>query len=75
MNSFTVYGKPSCPFCEKAVNLLNVRQVPYRYTDVSKDSSARQMLVDKQFKTVPQIYHNEYHIGGYEALVDYLGQE
>ena len=75
MTEFKIYGKPNCPFCERAKSLLESKSIPYTYVDVAQDEEARQMLVDKKFRTVPQIYHNDWHIGGYEDLLAYMEAE
>ena len=58
-----VYGKPNCPFCEKAKDILNNKNIEYKYIDISEDEQAYKFIkVDNGFSTVPQIFVNgEYH--------------
>lgn len=58
-----VYGKPNCPFCEKAKDTLNNKNIEYKYIDISEDEQAYKFIkVDNGFSTVPQIFVNgEYH--------------
>ena len=76
---FNVYGKPNCPFCDKAKALLELKGLEYAYIDVSTNAGAREMLVESGFRSVPQVYkadeHGEdiEHIGGYDTLSKMLG--
>ena len=58
-----VYGKPDCPYCEKAKNILDSKNVEYSYIDITEDKNAHHFIkVEKGLKTVPQIFVNgEYH--------------
>jgi glutaredoxin len=71
---YTIYGKPSCPFCVKAKHLLVTKGLPHEYVDVSIDNHALTFLKDQGFKTVPQVYLGKEYIGGYEALNSYLNE-
>lgn len=58
-----VYGKPNCPFCDKAKNILDSKGIEYNYVDISEDVGAYNFIkIEKGFETVPQIFVNgEYH--------------
>lgn len=65
----TVYSKPNCPFCERAKQLLESREVKYQVIDVSVDTSAREFLLEQGLRSVPQIYRGTTLIsGGYQGL-------
>ena len=70
--AYTIYSKPSCGFCNKAKNLLDSLNIPYNEIDISKDSSLRVWLKSQGFKTVPQIFLDDVHVGGYDKLEDFL---
>ena len=44
----------------------------YEKFDIEEDVENKAVFKQNGFKTVPQVYHNGKHIGGYEALADYL---
>ena len=69
---FDIYGKQSCRYCDAAKTLLESKELMYTYFDVDEDLDKRQMLKDKGFSTVPQIYLGDKHIGGYDDLVAYF---
>lgn len=58
-----VYGKPDCPYCEKAKSILDNKNIEYTYLDISEDQEAFNYIkFEKGFATVPQIFVNgEYH--------------
>jgi ribonucleoside-diphosphate reductase alpha chain len=71
---FIVYGKPNCPFCSKAIDLLVKNKLKMVYIDISTQENAH---IVKEFKdqsifTVPQVYFNDRHIGGYSELATYM---
>lgn len=71
-----VYSKPNCQFCDMAKQLLESKGVAYESVDISVDSTARQMLMDAGFRSVPQIYNGTQHIpGGYQGLAGMTAEE
>jgi len=57
-----VYGKPNCPFCDKAKNILDSKGIEYNYVDISEDVDSFEFIRNQGFRTVPQIFVNgEYH--------------
>ena len=68
-----IYGKPSCPYCDKAKRLLtNDPRFDVQYVDLSLPEN-QQTLNDLKaggMRTVPQIYVDNVHIGGYRELVE-----
>lgn len=67
-----VYETPDCSYCDKAVELLEREQTPYTYYDVTKDLEALQTLKDRKLRTVPQVWVDNIHIGGYTQLREHL---
>ena len=65
----TVYSKNNCPFCVQAKQLLESKGVEYTEVNIEHDTDARQLLVDKGLRSVPQIFHG-YEIipGGFQGL-------
>lgn len=63
-----VYGKDNCPFCVKAKELLESKGMDYQYVDIDKISIDTLWFRSQDYKTVPQIFMDESHVGGYEEL-------
>ena len=65
----TVYSKNNCPNCVRAKSLLENRGVNYTEVNIETDPDARQMLLDKGLRSVPQIFHGyELLPGGFDGL-------
>jgi len=71
---YIIYGRKGCIYCSKAKELLDNLKIPYEYHDVVKDINQRNKLLEKisEVKTVPQIFLNDKHIGGYTELAKSL---
>ena len=65
-----IYTSPLCGFCKVAKNLLIKKGVIFNEYDVLKDPSLKPIMVERAngSKTVPQIFINQQHIGGWEQL-------
>lgn len=66
----TVYSKTVCPFCVNAKNYLKSKDIPFKEINIEEDDQARQFIVDKGHRTVPQIYFNGklFVEGGFQGL-------
>lgn len=68
-----IYGKPQCPFCEKAKNLCDQRGFKYEYKSLGTDYTKEELLENfPGARTVPQITINGEKIGGYDQFTAYL---
>ncbi len=77
MPKVTIYSTAVCPYCIRAKNLLQHKGVSYEEHMIDQDRSLmREMLERSQRRTVPQIFIDDYHVGGYDdmAELDSLGK-
>lgn len=70
MPNIEVYTSDYCPYCTHAKALLQRKGAAYKEINVGSDHEARLALVKKAngLRTVPQIFINGQHIGGFDAL-------
>jgi len=70
MKNVTVYTGPRCTFCDAAKRLLNRNNISYNEINIAVEEGKREEMLKKSNgrKTIPQIFFNELHIGGYEEL-------
>ena len=70
MKNVTVYMGPMCNFCDAAKRLLKRNNIPYNEINVALEEEKREEMLNKSNgkRTIPQIFFNELHIGGYEEL-------
>ena len=64
-----IYGTSRCGYCKKAVALAESYKLKYEYKD-AEDLDIYEQLLSKigSVPTVPQIFWNDKHIGGYESF-------
>ncbi len=69
MPKIVVYSTAVCPYCVRAKALLERKGATYEEKMIEGDRDAmREMLARSKRKTVPQIFIDEYHVGGYDDL-------
>ena len=70
MKNVTVYMGPMCGYCDAAKRLLKRNNIPYNEINVALEEEKREEMLNKSNgkRTIPQIFFNELHIGGYEEL-------
>lgn len=71
----TVYSKDTCSFCDKAKALLDKHNFQYEVKNIV-NPHVKEELLDRfpTARTVPQIFFDNTHIGGYTELKSYLEQ-
>lgn len=71
MPRIEMYTTAVCPYCVAAKNLLKARGLAWEELRVDRDAEARGRMQDRAggVRTVPQIFVNDHHVGGYQELV------
>lgn len=71
-----IYSRPNCPWCDKAKELLQSKNVPYKELvfniDYSREQLAEKIPFNYNKVTVPQVFFGTDHIGGYEDLRNFF---
>ncbi|MCG8426167.1 MAG: glutaredoxin 3 [Chromatiales bacterium] len=71
MPKVEIYTTNSCPYCSRSKNLLTDKGVEFtEYGLEGNRDRMREMLKRCRQKTVPQIFIDNNHIGGFEELAD-----
>ena len=70
MKSVTIYTGPLCNFCDAAKRLLARNNAEYKEINIATTDGAMDEMIKKANgrRTVPQIFFDEQHIGGYDDL-------
>ena len=65
-----MYNKDYCPYCVRAKQLLHHKGVEYEVIDVDVDREKYQEMLTRSngARTVPQIFIDDYHVGGSDEL-------
>jgi len=70
MKNIIMYTGPLCNFCEAAKRLFLRNNLEFEEIDISTKDGLRDEMIKKANgkRTIPQIFFDENHIGGYQEL-------
>lgn len=74
MNYIYTRSHPPCAFCDRVKALLDSYGIPYMEQDITEEDFYVD-FVYQGFQSVPQVFLNNKHIGGFEATAKYLRGE
>jgi glutaredoxin 3 len=71
MSKIEVYSTAVCPYCVAAKNLLKSKGLEWSEVRIDTDPVQRDTMLERSGgrRTVPQIFVNDQHVGGYDDLV------
>jgi glutaredoxin len=70
---YYILTRNECDYCEKAKQLLIENGKAYSQTGILADPVIIKLMIVAKLKTVPQIWCDNEHIGGYTELREHLG--
>ena len=61
---------PMCAFCDAAKRLLVRNNITYKEINIALEEGKMDEMLKKSNgkRTIPQIFFDEYHVGGFEEL-------
>ena len=61
---------PMCAFCDAAKRLLTKKNIPYKEINIAVEKDKMEEMIKKSNgkRTIPQIFIEDYHVGGYDEL-------
>ncbi len=69
MPKILIYSTRICPYCIMAKRLLDKKGLTYTEINLDGKHELREQLMNKiKRRTVPQIFINDVHIGGFDDL-------
>ena len=65
-----MYTGPLCAFCDAAKRLFVRNNLTYKEINIATEDGAVDEMIKKANgkRTVPQIFFEDYHVGGYQEL-------
>lgn len=70
MAKVTIYTRPFCPYCSRALALLNDKRADFTEIEAGMDPALRQEMMQRSGRnTFPQIFVGEQHIGGCDDMM------
>ena len=72
MKDVTVYMGPRCNFCDAAKRLLARNNIPFKEINIALEEGKQEEMLSRSNgkRTIPQIFFNNLHVGGYQELRD-----
>ena len=72
MKKVVIYSTRICPFCVRAKNFFSKKDIPFEDIMVDQDPDQLKIMMDKsQRQSVPQIFIGDYHVGGFDDLIEH----
>ena len=67
-----IYTSDNCSFCRSAKAIFKEKKLKFKEINISKNDKLKNEMIKKSngMMTVPQIFVNSKHIGGYENLIN-----
>ncbi|BBD80015.1 glutaredoxin 3 [Aerosticca soli] len=71
MPRIEIFSTATCPYCTAAKNLLKAKGLSWEEVRIDTDPAQRERMLERSGgrRTVPQIFINDQHVGGYDDLV------
>ncbi|MDT6939547.1 glutaredoxin 3 [Brucella pseudogrignonensis] len=70
MTDITIYTRPGCPYCTRAVSLLKNKGVEFNEINAGATPELRAEMQERSGRnTFPQIFVGSVHVGGCDDLV------
>ncbi len=71
MPNVIIYTTNICPYCVRAKMLLKKKGVAYEERNIERSRTLmREMLERSKRRTVPQIFIDDFHVGGYDDMTE-----
>ena len=72
MKKITIYSTRICPYCVRAKNFFNKKNLEYTEIMIDRDpEQMREMMEKSGRQSVPQIFIGDYHVGGFDDLIEH----
>lgn len=70
MAHVTIYTRPFCPYCSRALALLGEKGADFTEIEAGMDPALRQEMMQRSGRaTFPQIFVGDRHIGGCDDMM------
>ena len=72
MKKVIIYSTRICPYCVRAKNFFEKKNIDYTEIMIDQDPSLISEMVEKSGRqSVPQIFIDDYHVGGFDDLIEH----
>jgi glutaredoxin 1 len=73
-----IYGRENCQYCEKAKELCQSKEIDFDYIDIREHEISKEQLgylCGKVIETVPQIFVDDKHVGGFTEFNELINAQ
>ena len=72
MKKVIIYSTRICPYCVRAKNFFEKKNINFTEIMIDQDPSLITEMVEKSGRqSVPQIFIDDYHVGGFDDLIEH----
>jgi len=72
MKKVVIYSTRICPYCVRAKNFFTKKDIEYTEIMIDSDIALMREMIEKTGrKSVPQIFIGDYHVGGFDDLIEH----
>ena len=72
MKKIIIYSTRICPYCVRAKNFFSKKNIEYTEIMIDRDPEQMRIMMEKSGRqSVPQIFIGDYHVGGFDDLIEY----
>ena len=72
MKKVVIYSTRICPYCMRAKNFFEKKNIAFDEIRIDQDSAQMQKMMDiSKRQSVPQIFIGDYHVGGFDDLIEH----
>lgn len=75
MSKVVIYGKNGCQYCTQAKTVCEIRDLDHQYLNLNSgdyELSQLEELVGAPVRTLPQVFIDGQHVGGFDQMVEVL---
>ena len=72
MKKVVIYSTRICPYCMRAKNFFEKKNIPFDEIRIDQDPAQMQKMMEmSKRQSVPQIFIGDYHVGGFDDLIEH----
>ena len=72
MKKVVIYSTRICPYCMRAKNFFEKKNIAFDEIRIDQDSAQMQKMMEmSKRQSVPQIFIGDYHVGGFDDLIEH----
>ena len=72
MKKVVIYSTRICPYCMRAKNFFEKKNISFDEIRIDQDPAQMQKMMEmSKRQSVPQIFIGDYHVGGFDDLIEH----